>query len=83
MKRPAHWVLGKRHWRNAIGGPNFSNKPIATLELFDLTTGTFTLTRSMTTALELHRATLLNDSRVLLTGGSDGASSLATAGLFR
>jgi Galactose oxidase, central domain len=37
---------------------------------------------SMSTGRELHTATLLSDGKVLITGGSDGSTALATAELF-
>ena len=42
----------------------------------------FIPTGSMTTARELHTATLLGDGKVLIAGGSDGVDYLKTAELF-
>jgi Big-like domain-containing protein/List-Bact-rpt repeat protein len=63
---------------------------LATTELFNPATGTFTATGSMTTARFGHTATLLNNGMVLLTGGastdiigpSAGPIPLASAELF-
>jgi hypothetical protein len=43
--------------------------PTGLAELFDSTTGTFSVTGSLVHARELHSATLLNDGTVIVTGG--------------
>ena len=55
---------------------------LATAELYDPKTGTFSPTGSMATARELHTATALSDGRVLIAGGWDGLSTLASAELY-
>ncbi|OGN85993.1 MAG: hypothetical protein A2X23_06310 [Chloroflexi bacterium GWC2_73_18] len=56
---------------------------IASAELYDPTTGTFSPTGSMTVGRESHAATLLADGRVLITGGvTNTAPSLASAELY-
>jgi hypothetical protein len=47
------------------------NAPLATAELFDPTTGTFSATGSMATPRWLHSMTTLADGRVLVTGGDN------------
>jgi WD40 repeat protein len=56
---------------------------LASAELYDPKTGTFTVTGSMTTARQYHTATRLSDGRVLITGGFDvSGASLASAELY-
>jgi hypothetical protein len=69
--------------------PNPSGLPtLATAELYDPSTGEFSITGSMTTPRELHTATLLPDGRVLITGGRQyiasgrNIMSLASAELY-
>jgi WD40 repeat protein len=77
-----------------VGGTYFIQNPdgtftfvtLATAEVYDPTTGTFTPTGSMGTAREHHTATLLPDGRVLVVGGGASGGSfsgaLATAEIY-
>jgi len=70
------------------GGDDRFLHPLASAELFDPRTGTFSPTGSMATPRDFHVATLLLDGRVLVTGGSpfgmDSASGqfLASAEIY-
>jgi hypothetical protein len=55
---------------------------IASAELYDPQTGTFTRTGSMHQARNNQTATLLADGRVLIVGGQNGGAPLASAELY-
>jgi hypothetical protein len=69
-----------------IAGGSFvpGNGPLAlaSAELYDSTTGTFTVTGHMSTPRWLHTATLLPNGKVLIAGGSSGYSALASAEVY-
>ena len=56
--------------------------PLATTELYDPRTGTATPGASMLTGRMYHVATLLNDGRVLISGGTNQNGSLASIELY-
>jgi hypothetical protein len=69
---PASWVV-------IVGGAPY----LASAELYDPKTGTFSPTGSMTTTREGHTATLLADGRVLIAGGNDtGGHGVASAEIY-
>jgi hypothetical protein len=64
------------------GGQGIDGSAVATAELYDPTTGQFTLTGSMTMARSGHVATLLNNGKVLIAGGAIGQNFLTSAELY-
>jgi hypothetical protein len=68
----------------ATGGLHLlDNAPQDTAERYDPATGRFEPTQgAMTTLRQGHTATRLQDGRVLICGGSDGAGDLASAELY-
>ena len=55
---------------------------LASADLYDPTTGTFTATSPMIATRAYQTATLLGDGRVLIAGGGTGTSSLSSAELY-
>jgi hypothetical protein len=64
------------------GGFDGSLSAVASAELYDPATGTFTRTGDMTAARARHTATLLVDGRVLIAGGVTGTKPLWFPDLF-
>lgn len=81
-ERAAHTATLLANGKVLITGGYNSTSVLATAELFDPATGTFTATGAMTTARFLHTATLLANGKVLVTNGSDTSGDLATAELY-
>jgi hypothetical protein len=86
-------VVGGDSWEQIRYGPCplgarppcYFKAPLASAELFDPASGSFTGTGSMATHRTLHAATLLADGKVLITGGDGGdnlSNPLATAEIF-
>ena len=65
-----------------VGGTGANGRPLASAEIFDPDSGTFSATGSMSVARTQHAAALLNDGRVLINGGTDGSATLASAEIF-
>jgi Galactose oxidase, central domain/Kelch motif len=87
-ERAAHTATLLTNGKVLVTGGFNSTDILATAELFDPATGTFTPTGAMTTARFSHTATLLANGKVLVTGGSDitglfdNSGDLATAELY-
>jgi hypothetical protein len=63
-------------------GWTYPGIPLASADIFDPKSGTFTPTGPVADARFAHTATLLPDGRVLIAGGYDGKADLATAELY-
>jgi len=59
-----------------------SGTPVASAEIYDPTTGSFSLTGPMTTGRFFHTATLLGNGMVLITGGLNETGPLESAELY-
>lgn len=77
-ERAAHTATLLADGKVLITGGFNSTDVLATSELFDPASGTFTPTGAMTNSRFSHTATLLADGKVLVTGGSDNLGDLAT-----
>src|SRR6202162_1098502 len=76
-ERATHTATLLQDGKVLITGGFNNTEVLATAELFDPATGTFTPTGAMTTVRFSHTATLLADGKVLITGGSDNLAALA------
>ena len=68
--------------RVLVAGGQGGTTILATAQLFDATTGSFTPTGHMRTARRDQTATLLADGRVLIAGGNGATGPLASAELY-
>ena len=66
------------------GGSNvpFGGPALASAELYEPTTRRFSLTGSLNTARMGHTATVLQDGRILIAGGTDGTNALNSAEIY-
>jgi hypothetical protein len=64
------------------GGIDTSGGYIATAELFDPSTGTFSGTGSMSAARAYHTASLLNSGTVFIAGGYNGTLTLSSTEIY-
>jgi N-acetylneuraminic acid mutarotase len=64
------------------GGQGRSLIVLGTAELYDPATGTWSATRNLVSPLVFHRATLLDDGRVLLVGGIGNAGDFKRAQIY-
>jgi len=65
-----------------IAGGDGGAGALATAELFDPASDTFSLTGSMSVARDIHVAVLLADGRVLVAGGNSGSTLHSSAELY-
>jgi hypothetical protein len=77
-ERAAHTATLLQNGKVLIAGGFNNTDVLATAEVFDPATGTFTFTGAMTTPRFSHTATLLASGKVLVTGGSNNLADLAT-----
>jgi len=61
---------------------DLSGTPVASAEIYNPTTDSFTVTGPMTTGRFFHTATLLGNGMVLITGGLNEGGSLASAEIY-
>jgi hypothetical protein len=65
-----------------LAGTNNNSYPLASAELYDPASGTWTATGSLSSARRSSTATLLPNGKVLVVGGEDGTTTLASAELY-
>jgi len=87
-------MASARHWHTATllpngkvlvsGGSTSGNgsSSLASAEVYDPASGTWRVTASMASARFGHKATLLPNGKILVTGGSTGSSRLASAEVY-
>jgi hypothetical protein len=65
------------------GGLDPNLNDLAAVEVFDPASGNFSTTGSLVSGRHQHTATLLQDGKVLVTGGTAGAVALASAEIYQ
>lgn len=65
-----------------LAGANNNSYPLASAELHDPASGTWTATGGLSSARRSSTATLLPNGKVLVVGGEDGTTTLASAELY-
>ncbi|MGH9905744.1 MAG: Kelch repeat-containing protein, partial [Pyrinomonadaceae bacterium] len=80
--RRGHTATRLGDGRVLIAGGENSSGELSESEIFDPTSGTFSVSGNMTASRADHAATKLNDGRVLITGGRDGSGTLGTTEIF-
>ncbi|RKH67570.1 kelch repeat-containing protein [Corallococcus aberystwythensis] len=64
------------------GGSNTSSLSLATAEVYDPGSGTWSATVSMAAPRRYHTVTLLDNGKVLVAGGANNSSAYARADLY-